>query len=57
MDTDKHDVMEYDAATGQISYRAFTAEEAADNAAREAEVVELEDSVPPVEVLAEETQA
>lgn len=35
MDTDKRDVMEYDALTGEITYRAFTDEEAADNAARE----------------------
>lgn len=34
MDTDKHDVMEYDALTGEVTYRAFTEEEAAEDAAR-----------------------
>lgn len=37
MDTDKHDVMEYDALTGEIIFREFTEEERADNATREAQ--------------------
>lgn len=35
MDTDKHDVMEYDALTGEVTFREFTPEEAAENAERE----------------------
>jgi hypothetical protein len=34
MDTDKHDVMEYDAITGEITYRDFTDEERADDERR-----------------------
>jgi len=34
MDTDKHDVMEYDATTGETTYRHFTDEERADDERR-----------------------
>lgn len=33
-DTPTYDVMTYDAVTGEVTYRAFTEEEAAEDAAR-----------------------
>lgn len=37
MEPEQHQVMEYDAETGEYTYRQFTPEEQADNDQREAE--------------------